>query len=199
MPMNSQDRSAIEGLFQRLQQAETQSGPRDAEAEALIDQLVQRQSGAAYVMAQVILVQEHALRHLQTQVEELEKERAARPQSGGGFLGGLFGAPSQSPPPAAARGGWGTGSRAPQPGAAPFPQGSSGGFLSGALQTAMGVAGGVLLGNAIAGLFADPAAAETPAAETPAAEPEAAEPEAGPEDDGSGFFDGFGGGDDEEF
>ena len=32
-------------------------------------------------------------------------------------------------------------------------QPQSGGFLAGAAQTAMGVAGGVLLGNAIAGMF----------------------------------------------
>jgi hypothetical protein len=34
-----------------------------------------------------------------------------------------------------------------------------GGFLAGAAQTAVGVAGGVLLGSALAGLFADEAAA----------------------------------------
>lgn len=34
--MNEQERGLIEGLFQRLQQAETQSGPRDQEAEALV-------------------------------------------------------------------------------------------------------------------------------------------------------------------
>ena len=98
-----------------------------------------------------------------------------------------------------AGGGWGnrpTG--APAMGASPFQQqpGQGGGFLAGAMQTAMGVAGGVLLGNAIAGMFSSPAeAAETPA-------PAAAEPEAAPEEpaaeEGGGFFDSFfGGGSDE--
>ena len=40
--------------------------------------------------------------------------------------------------------------------------GQGGGFLAGAAQTAVGVAGGVLLGNAIAGMFAGPAEAGEP-------------------------------------
>ncbi|WP_323130524.1 DUF2076 family protein [Sinorhizobium medicae] len=35
----------------------------------------------------------------------------------------------------------------------PFKQRAGGGFLAGAAQTAMGVAGGMLLGNMIAGMF----------------------------------------------
>lgn len=45
-----------------------------------------------------------------------------------------------------------------------------GGFLAGAAQTAMGVAGGVLLGNAIAGMFGG--------SEAQAAQPDAAEQDA---------------------
>jgi hypothetical protein len=40
--------------------------------------------------------------------------------------------------------------------------------MAGAMQTAMGVAGGVLVANAIGSLFADPAAAATPPVEDPA-------------------------------
>jgi membrane protease subunit (stomatin/prohibitin family) len=51
-------------------------------------------------------------------------------------------------------------------------QRTGGGFLAGAAQTAMGVAGGVLLGNAIAGMLGgNEAQAAQPAA--PAPEPEA--------------------------
>jgi len=205
--MNVQEQTAIEELFQRLRQAEAQSGPRDAEAEALIRNLVSSQPVAPYLMAQAVLVQEHALRNQQARIEELERELAARPQqqAGAGFLGGLFGGGAQpQPAPAAAQptragGGWGAGrsTMGQQPGmAAPFQQGGGGGFMSGALQTAMGVAGGVLLGNAIAGLFSpDPAAA----AELPA-EPEVpVEPEFGAEEmpmDEGAFLDDFGG---EEF
>jgi membrane protease subunit (stomatin/prohibitin family) len=71
-----------------------------------------------------------------------------------------------------------------------------GGFMAGAMQTAMGVAGGMLLANAVSGMFgSDAQAAETPApAAEPAPEPEA-QVESGGEEDG-GFF---GGGDEEEF
>jgi len=201
--MNQQERSMIEGLFQRLQQAEAQAGPRDSEAEALIQDLMAHQSAAPYLLAQVVLVQEQGLQQLQSRVEALERELAERPQ-GGGFLGGLFGGGrSQPAAPAAPRAASGTGwsnSRFPAqgaPGTQPGAQG--GGFLADAMQTAMGVAGGVLLGNALGGLFGGEAQAAEPAAAAPE-EPPAFEPV--PEEDagGGGLFDGFfGGGDDEEF
>lgn len=52
--MNDQERNMIEGLFQRLAQAETQAGPRDVQAEAMIQGLVSRQPVAPYLMAQEI-------------------------------------------------------------------------------------------------------------------------------------------------
>ncbi len=196
--MNQQERSMIEGLFQRLQQAEAQAGPRDPEAEGLIHDLMARQPAAPYLLAQVVLVQEQGLKQLQTRVEALEQEVAARPQ-GGGILGGLFGGgagprPAAAAAPQAAAGtGW-SNSRFPAqggPGAQHNAQG--GGFMAGAMQTAMGVAGGVLLGNALAGLFAGEAQAAEPAAAAPE------EPAAPEEDAGGGFFDSlFGGGEDEE-
>jgi len=200
--MNQQERSMIEGLFQRLQQAEAQAGPRDAEADTLIQDLMSRQPAAPYLLAQVVLVQEQGLQQLQSRVEALEQELAERPQ-GGGFLGGLFGGGRAQPaaptaPRAAAGTGWSNNSRFPAqgaPGAQPGAQG--GGFLAGAMQTAMGVAGGVLLGNALGGLFGGEAQAAEPAAaaseEQPVFEP-APEEDAG---DG-GLFDGFFGGDDDE-
>lgn len=74
-----------------------------------------------------------------------------------------------------------------------------GGFLAGAAQTAMGVAGGMLLGSAIAGMFqGDQAQAAEPAA-TPADEPPADDVGAadmgGGDEGGGGFFDSFFGGD----
>jgi hypothetical protein len=201
--MNQQERSMIEGLFQRLQQAEAQAGPRDAEAEALIRELTTRQTAAPYLLAQVVLVQEQGLQQLQTRVEALEQELAERP-AGGGFLGGLFGGgarPQTAAPPApqAATGtGWNN-TRFPaaaeaQGGSGSQPGAQGGGFMAGAMQTAMGVAGGVLLGNALAGLFGGEAQAAEPAAAVPE------EPAAPEEGAGGGFFDGlFGGEDDEEF
>lgn len=206
--MNTDERNLIEGLFQRLRQAETQSGPRDAEAEKLIQGFMAQQPAAPYLLAQVVLVQEQRLKNLQGRVEELERELADRPQ-GGGFLGGLFGGRAQvAQPTTASRPQPETGnlwdpSRFPAQGTTAMrsgmqPGAQGGGFMAGALQTAMGVAGGVLLGNAIAGLFAgDAQATETPA-EPVAAAPE--EPQAGTEEEtGGGLFDGFFGGDDEGF
>jgi len=201
--MNQQERSMIEGMFQRLQQAEAQAGPRDAEAEALIKALMARQSAAPYLLAQVVLVQEQGLQQLQSRVEALEQEQAERPQ-GGGFLDGLFGGGRAQPPasvtPRAAAGtGW-SNSRFPAQGAQGAQPGTKGGgFLAGAMQTAMGVAGGVLLGNALGGLFGGEAQAAEPPAAVPE-EPPAFEPAPQEDAGGGGLFDGlFGGGDDEEF
>lgn len=200
--MNEQERSMIEGLFQRLQQAETQAGPPDAEAETLIRGFMARQPMAAYLLAQVVLMQEQGLKNLQTRIEEQERELAERPQvQGSGFLGGLFGggrpqpaAPARPQPTAST--GWGN-SRLPAQGAVPMqpgmqPGAQGGGFMAGAMQTAMGVAGGMLLGSAISGLFAG----DAQAAESPAAAPEAAPEASGGEED-SFFGDDSGG--DEEF
>lgn len=143
--MDQNDRRAIEGLFDKLSRVESQSLPRDAEAERFIAAEIARQPGAPYYMAQTIVVQEHALTGAQARIEDLESELATAREGGsqaGGLLGRLFGGGQAAP------------QRRPMP---QQPQG--GGFLAGAAQTAVGVAGGVLLGNAIAGMFAGPAEA----------------------------------------
>ena len=137
--MNQQERSMIEGLFQRLQQAEAQSGPRDGEAEALIHDLMSRQTAAPYLLAQVVLVQEQGLKQLQTRIEALEQERAERPQ-GGAFLGGLFGGgqtrPAAAVAPRAATGtGWSNTRFPAQGGQGAQPGAQGGGFMAGAMQT----------------------------------------------------------------
>lgn len=222
--MNEQDRQAIDGLFAKLNQVEGQAGPRDAEAEGFIAQRIARQPAAPYLMAQTIVMQDYALQQAQARIQELEQQAQEAPlQAAPG--GGLFGSSQQ---PAPRRGSVPTMPRAGSPfgagqaGAAPgtgmgVPPGSAaqgqsgafgrpagGGFLAGAAQTAMGVAGGVLLGNAIAGMFSG--SGEANAAEAPAdtgAEAGAHDDMGGDDisasDDG-GFFGGggwFGG--DEEF
>lgn len=149
--MNKTDREAIEGLFDKLARVERETPKRDAGAERVIAEAIQRQPGAPYYMAQTVVVQEHALNAAQARIEQLEAELAdARTSPQGGFLSGLFGG-SSAP-------------RRPAPGPQPMPQGAPGGFLAGAGQTAMGVAGGMLLANAVAGMFGGEAeAAEVPA------------------------------------
>ena len=103
--MDQTEQQYIDGLFDRLQDAERQSGPRDPAAERHIQQRIARQPGAPYYMTQALIVQEEALKGAQWRIEELEREieelRSAPPpqQSSGGFLGGLFGGGSRQQTP----------------------------------------------------------------------------------------------------
>ncbi len=146
--MDTHDRQAVSSLFDKLANVERQVPTRDAEAEHYINAAIAQQPGAPYYMAQTVVVQEHALNAAHARIEELEAElaEARQSQQGGGFLSGLFGA---GPTPRQVR------RTAPA-----LPQGAPGGFLAGAGQTAMGVAGGMLLANAIGGMFASPAQAD---------------------------------------
>jgi len=193
--MHSEEQTLIDGLFTKLKQAETDSAPRDAEAETLIKEHLSRQPAAPYYMAQAILVQEVAIKQLEAQSRqrdeqiqqlqaELQRAKAqapAQPSSGGGgFLSSIFGSGSRdsqpqqqpsssfsrpsSPPPSS--GGWRDGPSSPPP-YNPPPQGNyaqppqqqapaapmGSGFLGGALKTAAGVAGGVMLAQGISSLF----------------------------------------------
>jgi hypothetical protein len=69
--MNSEEQTLIDGLFSRLQQAETDSAPRDAQAEARIKEHLTRQPAAGYFMTQAILVQEAAIKSLDEQNKQL--------------------------------------------------------------------------------------------------------------------------------
>ncbi|MCO7520091.1 MULTISPECIES: DUF2076 domain-containing protein [unclassified Pseudomonas] len=180
--MNTEEQTLIDGLFGRLKHAEDPAQPRDAQAQARIEEHLREQPAAPYYMAQAILVQEAAIKRLDEQNKQLEAElkqaraqleatRASSPSGGGGFLSSIFGAGARSPAPepqravaptSSAGGGW----REPAPqayapppapqgfGAAPAPaRGGASSFLGGAMQTAAGVAGGVLLAQGISSLF----------------------------------------------
>ncbi|KAA0970006.1 DUF2076 domain-containing protein [Pseudomonas sp. ANT_H12B] len=185
--MNSEEQTLIDGLFSRLQQAETDSAPRDAQAETRIKEHLTRQPAAGYFMTQAILVQEAALKSLDEQnkqltrqVQQLQAElqqakaQPAAPAASGGFLSSIFGGGSRDPQPAPTQsaapssGGWREPARpsfnaqppqqnfgAPQQNYAPQQQapGIGNGFLGGALKTAAGVAGGVMLAQGISSLF----------------------------------------------
>ncbi len=156
--MQYEEQQLINGLFERLKQTGQQNSQRDADAERQIAEFVRQQPAAPYYMAQSILIQEAALKRLQARVQELESEVAAQKNkqqsTGGSFLGGLFGGGrSQNPQP---ENSW---SAPPQQqpaqdysrAAAPAPRG--GGFMAGALQTAAGVAGGVVLADMLTSMF----------------------------------------------
>ncbi|MDF2786244.1 MAG: transporter substrate-binding protein [Pantoea eucrina] len=150
--MQNQEQQLIENLFSRLKQAGEQSGPRDAGAEQLIRQHLQNQPDAPYYMAQAILIQEAALKKLNARITELENMQAQQqaPQQSGGFLSGLFGSGSRPQPQQQQQQQSGWNNAAPQQPAAPA-RGT--GFLGGALQTAVGVAGGVVMADMLTSLF----------------------------------------------
>lgn len=159
--MQSEEQQLIENLFGRLKQAETQSGPRDAGAEQLIKQHLQNQPGAPYYMSQAILIQEAALKKLNAQVTDLEnrlaqaQQQQAPQQSSGGFLSSLFGSSSRPAASQQQQQPWGSAPPQPQQQYAPqqqaAPRGT--GFLGGALQTAVGVAGGVVMADMLTSMF----------------------------------------------
>ncbi|CAM3587480.1 hypothetical protein VA7868_03661 [Vibrio aerogenes CECT 7868] len=176
--MDQNTQQLIDNLFTRLQQAEKQGGSRDQEAQSLIDKHLIQQPSAPYYMAQTMVMQEATIKQLHARVEALETQlQQAQQHQSGGFLSGLFGGNrSQAQPsgfqnqktgqpygnaqqhayggqgyggPAHGRQGYGGQAQYGQAGG--FGRGNS--FLGGALQTAAGVAGGVVLGNLMMDMF----------------------------------------------
>ncbi len=148
--MDTNDRLAIEDLFGKLADVERRAAPRDPEAEAFIRARIAAQPGAPYYMAQTVIVQEAALRAAEERIEALES--AAERRGGRGLFGGIFG--QNTPPPSRALARRDYDDRRNDRPAGPWGGGyGGGGFLAGAAQTALGVAGGVLLGSMIAGAF----------------------------------------------
>ena len=75
--MQSEEQRLIDGLFGRLKEAETKTGPQDLEAEQQINQHIREQPSAPYYMAQAMIIQEAALKQMDQRVKELEAGRAA--------------------------------------------------------------------------------------------------------------------------
>lgn len=195
--MNHEDRSAIDTLFTNLATVERQMPQRDAEAERVIRDALDRHPAASYYMAQTVIMQQKALEAAQKRIEELEAKPAhdarapEEPSHRGGFLSGFGGG---SVPKVSRSSPFQNASRSP------FQHhggGGGGGFLAGAAQTAMGVAGGVLLGNAIAGMFGGHAMAGEAPEEAPQDEPAADDTDTGTDaDTGSDWGDDSGAYDD---
>jgi uncharacterized protein len=143
--MNPQDQQVIESLFQRIQQGAAQAGPRDPEAEGLIQQKLQGFPGGAYYLAQALVVQERALQQAEQRINALQ-------QQAGGASAGFAGPPpgyqqAPTPPP-----------YQPQYAQPQYaqPRGSgAGGFLAGAGQMALGIGGGILVAEAATSLARD--------------------------------------------
>lgn len=179
--MSPEERQLLTALFDRVRTAAAQ--PRDREAEALIDQATREQPSATYYLAQAVIVQEKGLEAASNHIKDLEErirqlEAGAsehhQAEQGGGFLSSIFGnTQTQQPAPVPSNPGpWGQPSRSydeprgydsgarqmPQQPTGPWSQqayapSAGGSFLRGALGTAAGVAGGMLLANSLSGIF----------------------------------------------
>lgn len=178
--MTPEERDLIAGLFERMRGMGAID--KDREAEDFIARSTRQVPDAAYMLVQSVLVQEHALQEAGARIEELEDrvrdlERGPQRSSGsGGFLGGIFGggrgaeerssgsvpaigsraaAPAYDRTQAAGPGGspWAQRPAAFGQTAAEPPRGGGGGFLKGAVATAAGVAGGMLLADSIRGML----------------------------------------------
>ena len=102
--MTPEERQMLAGLFDRVNAAG--SNPRDPQAEAFINDAIRTAPFSPYVLAQTVLVQQHALEAAAHRIADLEAATAHAPQAGqeqGSFLGNLgrsiFGGGAPSAPP----------------------------------------------------------------------------------------------------
>ncbi len=137
--MTEQEQQLISGLAERIRNAPPPQVDRDA------DDLIRRSIGARpdalYLLTQIVLLQEMALNHAQSQLEQLRQQGA--PQQQGSFLGG---------------GGYAPQTRYQDSGYAPPPPpppsgGGFSSFLHNAATTAAGVIAGEIAFDSLASLF----------------------------------------------
>jgi hypothetical protein len=160
--LTPQEEQLLNSLIERVNQTQLQE--KDPDAEALINQKLGPNPDALYMLAQTVLVQNIALDQAKAQIGQLQQvqQQQQRPQPAHttSFLGRLLGEHDQMPQPQ---------QQAPAPGYQPVPQyaapqgppyppygqppypqtqyvpvGGQPSFLSGAMQTAAGVAAGAL-------------------------------------------------------
>ena len=190
--LSTEDRRAIEGLFDRLAEAERRSPARDRDAEDLINRELVRQPAAPYYLAQTVLVQQDALQQAEQRIAELEAQVRQRSR---GLFGGLFDDGRRGADPVPQGHGYDRRNRGPWDREGQQPATRGGGFLEGAAQTALGVAGGVLLGNMIGSIFSSGSAhaAEGWGGDTSSSTADSAPADTGGNDDfGADFGDGGG-------
>ena len=160
--MTPQEEQLLNSLIDRLNQTSLQE--KDPDAEALLNQKLAGNPDATYMLAQTVLVQNIALDQAKAQIAQLQQQaQHPQPAHTTSFLGRLLGERDDQPAPSPQR------QQAPPPGYQPVPSqyaapaqpspqygqpqyqqpqfvpvGGQPSFLSGALQTAAGVAAGAL-------------------------------------------------------
>jgi len=160
--MTKDEKKMIGDLFARIAGNQEPAAQKDREADAFIRDAIQRDPGAAYTLVQMALVQEHALKLADARIRELEatlgpvNSAPAPAPAKASFLDGLLPnspwARKSAMPAAAARPMVRPGAFGGAPNQAAAPQGGS--FLRSAFATAAGVAGGLMLFEAVRGLMA---------------------------------------------
>jgi uncharacterized protein len=102
--MTPEERQMLAGLFDRVNAAGANT--RDPQAEAFINDAIRAAPFAPYVLAQTVLIQQHALEAAAHRIADLEAATAHAAQAGqeqGSFLGNLgrsiFGGAAPSAPP----------------------------------------------------------------------------------------------------
>ncbi|QCI15873.1 DUF2076 domain-containing protein [Buchnera aphidicola] len=168
--MKDEEKNLIENLFHRLKNAELKSSERDISADNLIQMLVKKQPSSSYYMAQTILIQETAIKKMSRQIEELKRNinflNQKEQNKKSSFLSNLFKKhPSSYTKPNDSNvwkqqeypsklnnsHNFDTSSRSQT--LSTSASNNSSGFLKNALQTATGVAGGMILGNMLMNVF----------------------------------------------
>jgi uncharacterized protein len=146
--MNVQERDLLNQLLKQL--AEVKLTEKDAEAETLIREVASKQPDATYLLAQRVLLLEHALNVTKARNDELQTQLQSNQSSQkSGFLG--------NDPWAQQTGN--AGRQAPQSASQPQPQTSGGifgggsGFLGNVATTAAGVVAGSFLFQGIENLM----------------------------------------------
>lgn len=143
--MTPQEKDLIANVARKLK--DSPNKPKDAEAEQFINSEIASQPDIVYKLTQAVLVQEMALKELKQKNDYLQESTDYyRDESQRGSLSKMFGGSRPAPVP-------------PQPVSRPS---AFGGFM----QTAAGVAAGMVAGNLISNMLFDH---DTPAAETAAA------------------------------
>lgn len=151
--MTPDERNLLQRFLQDL--AQTPSGGKDPEADAMIGAALRNNPDAAYVLVQHAILSDQALQAAQTQIAALQAQGASGPPRS--FLCGSGASPWQGQPQQP--------QYQPQPMAPPGPpagymgpgpfssEGGLGSFLRQAGTTAAGVAGGAFLFEGLSGLF----------------------------------------------
>ncbi|EPE97925.1 DUF2076 domain-containing protein [Rhizobium grahamii] len=180
--MSPEERQLLTALFDRVRTASATPRDHDAEA-LIDQATREQPYAAYYLAQAVIVQEKgleaaaNHIRQLEERVRVLEADQSEyhKAEQGGGFLSSIFGSsqtPQQPASPTPSSGPWGSTSRQQiqqdrgfdaTPRAIQQPTGpwnspaagpsAGGSFLQGALGTAAGVAGGMLLANSLSGIF----------------------------------------------